>query len=113
MPIHVGMHRSDRLARRPPPCGPCRLRSRLPTGQPLLMRPEGRGRVVRPDPLLPFGAKLAAGQSTDYGDNEFLTQVRFECADPSLDWLSRAIAVGEGRMHPDCVEYAIYQVVHG
>ena len=59
------------------------------------------------------GAKLAAGQSTDYGDNEFLTQVRFECADPSLDWLSRAIAVGEGRMHPDCVEYAIYQVVHG
>ena len=26
---------------------------------------------------------------------------------------SRVIAVGEGRMHPDCVEYAIYELVNG
>lgn len=59
------------------------------------------------------GGKLAAGQSTDYGDNRFLTQVRMECADPRYAFLATTIAVGEGRMHPDCVEYAIYEVAHG
>ncbi len=58
------------------------------------------------------GAKLAAGQSTEYGDNKFLTQVRLECADPKYAWLATTIAVGEGRMHPDCVEYAIFEVAH-
>ena len=57
--------------------------------------------------------KLAAGQSTDFGDNPFLTHVRFECADERYAWLTRVIAVGEGRMHPDCVEYAIYELVNG
>ena len=57
--------------------------------------------------------KLAAGESTDYGDNRFLTQVRMESAHPSYAWLTSTIAVGEGRMHPDCVEYAIYEVAHG
>jgi len=59
------------------------------------------------------GGKLAAGQSTEYGDNKFLTQVRMECADPRYAELATMIAVGEGRMHPDCVEYAIYEVAHG
>ena len=58
-------------------------------------------------------AKLAAGESTDYGDNRFLTQVRMESAAPEYAWLTSTIAVGEGRMHPDCVEYAIYEVAHG
>ena len=57
--------------------------------------------------------KLAAGQSTEFGDNPFLTHVRFECADERYAWLTRVIAVGEGRMHPDCVEYAIYELVNG
>jgi hypothetical protein len=55
---------------------------------------------------------ITEGRSTNFGDNLFLTQVRFECSDPNYDWLSRTIAVGEGRMHPDCVEYAIYEVTH-
>ncbi len=59
------------------------------------------------------GAKLAAGKSTEFGDNHFLTQVRFECGHPDYAWLTRTIAVGEGRMHPDCVEYAIYEAAHG
>jgi hypothetical protein len=58
-------------------------------------------------------AKLAAGESTDYGDNRFLTQVRMESADPRYAWLTSTIAVGEGRMHSDRVEYAIYEVAHG
>lgn len=57
--------------------------------------------------------KLAQGQSTEFGDNPFLTHVRFECADARYDWLTRTIAVGEGRMHPDCVEYAIYALENG
>ena len=57
--------------------------------------------------------KLAAGQSTEFGDNPFLTHVRFECDDERYAWLTRVIAVGEGRMHPDCVEYAIYELVNG
>ena len=59
------------------------------------------------------GAKLAAGESTNFGDNKFLTHVRFECADPSYAWLATSVCVGEGRMHPDCVEYAVYELVNG
>ena len=59
------------------------------------------------------GAKLAAGESTAFGDNPFLTQVRFECGHADYGWLTRTLAVGEGRMHPDCVEYAIYALAHG
>lgn len=58
------------------------------------------------------GGKLAAGQSTEYGDNHFLTHVRFECADPRYAWLTTSVAVSEGRMHPDCVEYAVYALAN-
>lgn len=55
---------------------------------------------------------LAAGKSSDFGDNRFLTQARFESGDPRYAWLNHTIAVGEGRVHPDCVEYAIYEADH-
>ena len=55
---------------------------------------------------------ISEGRSTNFGDNLFLTQVRFESSDPNYAWLSKTIAVGEGRMHSDCVEYAIYEVAH-
>ncbi|MFP8875614.1 MAG: DUF3237 domain-containing protein [Myxococcota bacterium] len=58
-------------------------------------------------------AALTEGRSTNFGDNLFLTQVRFESSDPGYAWLSKTIGVGEGRLHPDCVEYAIYEVAHG
>ena len=58
-------------------------------------------------------AAIGEGRSTEYGDNHFLTQVRFECSHPDYAWLSRTIAVGEGRIHPDHVEYTIYEVAHG
>lgn len=57
-------------------------------------------------------AALSEGRSTNFGDTRFLTQVRFEASDPRYAWLTSTIAVGEGRMHPDCVEYAIYEVAH-
>jgi len=60
-----------------------------------------------------IGQALAEGRSSEYGDNLFLTQARFESGDPRYSWLNATIAVGEGRVHPDCVEYTIYEVNHG
>lgn len=90
-------------------------------GQPdvrLLLRTEDDAPIyMRYSGVLDFDqsviATLTEGRSTDFGDNLFLTQVRFESGDSRYEWLSRTIAVGEGRMHPDCVEYAIYEVAHG
>lgn len=56
---------------------------------------------------------ISQGRSTEYGDNLFLTHARFETGHPRYAWLNRTIAVGEGRMHPDCVEYSLYEVSHG
>lgn len=85
-----------------------RLLLETDTGVPVYMRYSG---------LMDFNDKVLAalseGRPSEFGDNHFLTHVRFETGDPSLDWLSNTIAVGEGRVHPDCVEYAIYEVAHG
>jgi len=56
---------------------------------------------------------LGQGRPTEYGDNLFLTHARFEAGDPRYTWLNRTIAVGEGRVHPDCVEYTLYEINHG
>lgn len=90
-------------------------------GQPdvrlLLRSDDGAHIYVRYTGVLDFNeaveSALAEGRSTNFGDNLFLTQVRFEASDPRYAWLSTTIAVGEGRMHSDCVEYAIYEVAHG
>lgn len=57
--------------------------------------------------------KLSQGQSSEYGDNLFLTQARFECGDERYAWLNRVVAVGEGRVHPDCVEYSLFALANG
>jgi len=90
-------------------------------GQPdvrlLLRSHDGAHIFVRYTGVLDFNeaarSTLAQGRPTNFGDNLFLTQVRFEASDPRYAWLSTTIAVGEGRMHPDCVEYAIYEIAHG
>ncbi|MAG34340.1 MAG: hypothetical protein CL908_25965 [Deltaproteobacteria bacterium] len=83
----------------------------------LLRTDDGAHIYMRYSGIMDFnevvGHKLADGVSTDYGDNKFLTHVRLECADPEYAWLTTTLAVGEGRMHPDCVEYAIYELAHG
>ena len=89
-------------------------------GQPdvrlLLQTDDGAPIYVRYTGVLDFNeaamTALSEGRSTNFGDNLFLTQVRFESSEPRYAWLSKTIAVGEGRMHPDCVEYAIYEVAH-
>ena len=89
-------------------------------GQPdvrlLLETDDGAPIYVRYSGVLEFNEKvmdaIGQGRSTAFGDNRFLTHVRFEAGDPRYAWLTHTVAVGEGRMHPDSVEYAIYELAH-
>lgn len=59
------------------------------------------------------GALAGSGGATEYGDQYFMTQPRFETGDPRYDWLNRVVAVAEGRALPDpAVEYRVYELVN-
>ena len=59
-------------------------------------------------------AALASGSaSTEYGEHYFVTQPRFETGDPRYAWLNDVMAVGEGRLRPNAVEYRIYHARPG
>jgi hypothetical protein len=111
-----------------------RLRGRvLPSGGDwLLVRPDGYGLLdVRAGLATEDGAfvyaqyygviemspqvqaVLAAGGRTEYGDVYFVTQPRFETGDPRYAWLNAVMAVGEGRLLPDAVEYRVYHALPG
>ena len=55
---------------------------------------------------------LAEGKETDYGDTYFMTQPRFETGDPRYQWMNRIVAVAEGRVLQNAVEYHVYQLVN-
>jgi len=55
----------------------------------------------------------AAGGETQFGDNYFMTQPRFETGDSRYSWLNDIVAVGEGRNLPNAVEYRVYQLQNG
>ncbi len=57
-------------------------------------------------------AALAGGRETQYGDTYFMTQPRFETGDPRYAWLNSTVAVSQGRVLPNAVEYRVYQVVN-
>ena len=56
---------------------------------------------------------LAKGESTDFGDTYFMTQPRFETGDERYAWLNKLVAVAEGRVLPNAVEYRVYELVNG
>jgi len=108
-----------------------RLKGKVLTGGAdwLLLGPDGWGRLdVRIQLLTHDGAgiyvvysglidmnekvqrALAAGSSTDYGDQYFRATPRFETGDPRYGWLNRALFVAEGRLVPHAVEYKVYRV---
>jgi hypothetical protein len=110
-----------------------RLRGRLlPSGGDwLLIRPDGRGLLdVRATLETEDGAfvyiqyygileltdavqqAVESGGSTEFGDQYFVTQPRFETGDPRYAWLNSVVAVGEGRMRPGAVEYRVYHALH-
>jgi hypothetical protein len=53
---------------------------------------------------------LASGKGTDYGDQAFYTNPRFETGDERYAWLNTTFFVGEGRLRPGPgVEYRVYR----
>ncbi len=52
-------------------------------------------------------------EALQYGDTYFMTQPRFETGDPRYQWINRIVAVAEGRVLPNAVEYHVYQLVNG
>ena len=104
----------------------------LPSGGDwLLMGPDGVGRLdVRTTLETMDGAQiylhyhgvlvinekifqaLDSGGESQYGDTYFMTQPRFETGDDRYAWLNTIVAVGEGRVLPNAVEYRVYQVLN-
>lgn len=108
-----------------------RLKGKVLTGGAdwFLVGPDGWGRLdVRAQFLTDDGAAIyavyygvlemnekvqraiAAGGSTDYGDQYFRTSPRFETGDPRYSWLNHTVFVAEGRIAPHAVEYKVYRV---
>jgi hypothetical protein len=55
--------------------------------------------------------KLAAGEPVDPSLYYFRTSMRFESAAPSLQWLTRILAVGIGERRPDTVQIKVFEVL--
>jgi hypothetical protein len=58
------------------------------------------------------GAALAQGKGTEFGDTYFMTQPRFETGSPDYAWLNSVVAVAEGRLVENGVEYNVFECVH-
>ena len=64
--------------------------------------------------LLEMNAKvleaIGSGGETDFADQQFYTNPRFETGDPRYSWLNTTFFVGEGRMAVDSgVEYRVWR----
>ena len=56
-------------------------------------------------------ARLARGENVDPGLYYFRTAMRFETAEPSVEWLNRIIALGRGVREPRAVRLDVYEVL--
>ncbi len=54
--------------------------------------------------------KVAAGGATEYGETYFFTQPRFETGDARYAWLNGVVAVAEGKLAAQRVDYRVYQL---
>lgn len=54
--------------------------------------------------------KVAAGGGTEYGETSFFTQPRFETGDARYAWLNGVVAVAEGKLAAQRVDYRVYQL---
>ena len=57
-------------------------------------------------------AALGGQGETRFGDQHFFSQPRFETGDERYRWLNRVIAVGQGRVLPNRVEYQVFACVN-
>ncbi len=67
------------------------------------------GRLEITDPVM---AALGGSGETRFGDQYFFSQPRFETGDARYRWLNRVIAVGQGRVLPNRVEYQVFECVN-
>lgn len=56
---------------------------------------------------------MGQGGTTEFGAQYFFTTPRFETGDPRYDWLNRIVAVAEGRVAENAVEYRVFALVNG
>ncbi|MEW6261746.1 MAG: DUF3237 domain-containing protein [Thermodesulfobacteriota bacterium] len=91
--------------------GICRLdvRGTLETDDGALIYMQYYGILVMTERV---SAVAETGKGIAYGDTYFMIQPRFETGDERYEWLNRIVAVGEGRVLPNAVEYNIYQVLN-
>ena len=54
--------------------------------------------------------KLARGDNVDPGHYYFRTVMRFETADPTVDWLNRILAIARGQREPRAARIDVYEV---
>ena len=54
--------------------------------------------------------KLSRGDTVDPRLYYFRTVMRFETADPAVDWLNRIVAVAKGQREPRAVRLDVYEV---
>lgn len=57
-------------------------------------------------------AKLARGETAEFGDTLFMAQVQFETGDARYSWLNKTLAVAEARESPAGVEYQVFAMTH-
>ena len=55
--------------------------------------------------------RLARGDSVDPALYYFRTVMRFETADPSVDWLNRILALARGQREASAVRLDVYEVI--
>ena len=58
-------------------------------------------------------AAVAQGRATELGDTYFMTQPRFETGSAKYAWLNGVVAVAEGRLIENGVEYQVFECLHG
>ena len=83
------------------------VRATFETQDNALIYVQYRGVVTFSEALV---AALASGVETAFGDSYFMTTPRFESGDPRYAWLNSIVAVGQGRMLPNAVEYRVFEV---
>jgi hypothetical protein len=56
-------------------------------------------------------AQLARGENVDPALYYFRTLMRFETADPALDWMNRVLAIAHGARLPNAVKLDVFEVL--
>ena len=72
-----------------------------------MRRPLMRPGTVRRSLLI---ERLARGDSVDPALYYFRTVMRFETADPAVDWLNRILAIARGQREARAVRLDVYEV---